>query len=113
MENLNLESQMYKMNELQTELTRGKEQYEKALPQYEALLDIVKKSDREEELPEGFAATTEGDMLNIQKGLDNINKRLGYIGILLDKAKDNAEVEGIVTLTLLALGIGLDAEKED
>lgn len=113
MENLNLESQMYKMNELQAELTRGKEQYEKALPQYEALLDIVKKSDREEELPEGFVAATDGDMRNIQKGLDNINKRLAYIGILLDKAKDNAEVEGIVTLTLLALGIGLDVEKED
>lgn len=112
MENINLESQLYKLNELQTELVRGKEQYEKTLPQYEALLDIIEKSGREEELPEGFAATTDGDMRNIQKGLCNIERRLGYIGILLEKAKENPEIEGIITLTLLSLGIGLGEFEE-
>nr|DAJ55473.1 MAG TPA: hypothetical protein [Caudoviricetes sp.] len=112
MENINLESQMYKLNELQAELSRGKEQYEKALPQYEALLDIIEKSGREEELPEGFVSTTEGDMRNIEKGLCNIERRLGYIGILLEKAKENPDVEGIVTLTLLSLGIGLGEFEE-
>ena len=112
MENINVESQMYKLNELQTELSRGKEQYEKALPQYDALLDIIKQSEREEELPEGFVSTTETDRNNIQKGLDNINKRLGYIGILLDKAKTDKTVEGIVTMTLLSLGIGLETTED-
>lgn len=113
MENINLESQMYKLNELQAELIRGKEQYTKALPQYDALLDIIKQSDREDELPEGFVATTEGDKNNIQKGLDNINKRLCYIAMLLDKAKENPDVEGIVTLTFLSLGIGLETTVEE
>lgn len=107
MENINLESQMYKLNELQTELIRGKEQYTKALPQYDALLDIIKKSNREDELPEGFITTTETDRRNIEKGLCNIERRLGYIRILLEKAKENPEIDGIVTLTLLSLGIGL------
>ena len=113
MENINLESQMYKLNELQAELSRGKEQYEKALPQYDALLDIIKQSEREEELPEGFTSTTEGDRNNIQKGLDNINRRLSYIAMLLDKAKDDKSVEGIVTLTFLSLGIGLETATEE
>jgi hypothetical protein len=112
MENFNLESQMYKLNELQTELSRGREQYMKALPQYDALLDIIKKSEREDELPEGFVSTTEGDRNNIQKGLCNIEHRLGYIGILLEKAKENPEIDGIVTLTLLSLGIGLGEFEE-
>lgn len=112
MENINLESQMYKLNELQAELSRGREQYMKALPQYDALLDIIKQSEREDELPEGFTSTTEGDRNNIQKGLNNINNRLCYIAMLLDKAKENPEVEGIVTLTLLSLGIGLGEFEE-
>ena len=49
MENFNLESQMYKLHELQVELERGKEQYEKAIPQYTALIDIIKKSGHEEQ----------------------------------------------------------------
>lgn len=113
MENFNLESQMYKLNELQTELSRGREQYMKALPQYDALLDIIKKSEREDELPEGFVSTTETDRGNIQKGLDNINKRLCYIRILLDKAKEDKSIEGIVTMTLLSLGIGLETATEE
>lgn len=112
MENINVESQLYKLNELQAELVRGKEQYEKALPQYDALLDIIKQSEREDELPEGFTSTTEGDRNNIQKGLCNIERRLGYIGILLEKAKENPEIEGIITLTLLSLGIGLGEFEE-
>lgn len=112
MAKVNLESQMYKLNELQTELIRGKEQYEKAIPQYDALLDIIEKSGREEELPEGFVATTDGDMRNIEKGLCNIERRLGYIRILLEKAKENPEIDGIVTLTLLSLGIGLGEFEE-
>ena len=112
MENINLESQMYKLNELRAELSRGKEQYEKALPQYDALLDIIKQSEREDELPEGFTSTTEGDRNNIERGLCNIERRLGYIGILLEKAKENPDVEGIVTLTLLSLGIGLGEFEE-
>ena len=85
MAKVNLESQMYKLNELQTELIRGKEQYEKAIPQYDALLDIIAKSGREAELPENFVETTTEDKGNIQKGLNNINKRLGYIEMLFDK----------------------------
>lgn len=112
MAKVNLESQMYKLNELQTELIRGKEQYEKAIPQYDALLDIIAKSNREAELPENFVETTTEDKGNIQKGLNNINKRLGYIEMLFDKAKKNKDVEGIVTLTMLALGIGLTEANE-
>lgn len=108
MENFNLESQMYKLHELQTELVRGKEQYEKAIPQYNALIDIIKKSGHEDKLPDGFIATTMEDKKNIQKGLVNINCRLGYIKMLFDKAQTNEDVEAIVTLTLLALGIGLN-----
>ena len=108
MENFNLESQMYKLHELHTELVRGKEQYEKAIPQYDALIDIIKKSGHEDKLPEKFIETTIEDKQNIQKGLVNINCRLGYIKMLFDKAQTNEEVDAIVTLTLLALGIGLN-----
>ena len=108
MENFNLESQMYKLHELQVELERGKQQYEKAIPQYTALIDIIKKSGHEDQLPDGFVETTTNDKKNIQKGLLNINARLGYIKMLFDKAQANGDVEAIVTLTLLALGIGLN-----
>lgn len=111
MKNVNLESQLYKLHELKAELDRGNEQYQKALPQYQALLDIVEKSGKLDKLPENFIETLRDDMKNIKRGLTNINKRQIYIQMLLDKVKDNPEVEGIITLTLLSLGIGLDTEE--
>lgn len=111
MENINLESQLFKIFELETELKRGAEQYSAAIPQYEALLDIVKASNRIQELPEGFCEHTEEDLENIKKGLRNIRKRLMYIQMLKDKAKDNSDAEGLITLVFLALGIGVETEE--
>lgn len=113
MENINLESQMFKIFELDAELKRGAEQYAAAIPQYEALLDIVKTSERANELPEGFCEHTTEDLENIKKGLHNIKKRLMYIQMLKDKVKDNSEAEGLVTLVFLALGIGVETGEQE
>ena len=51
MNNIEVSSQYYKICELEAEMKRGREQYAKAIPQYEALLDIVEKSKRAKELP--------------------------------------------------------------
>lgn len=107
-EHIEMESKMYMLYELEAELKRGEEQYGKTIPQYEALIDIVKSSGRDEELPEGFIETTESDLNNIKLGISNIRRRLGYIAMLKDKVASDPAIEGFVTLTLGALGIGLE-----
>lgn len=112
MEHMNLESQLYRIYELETELLRGREQYSKAIPQYEALIDIVDKSGRIEELPDNFIDSTKDDLANITKGLHNIEQRLAYINILREKIEQNPEAEQILTLTMYALGLS-DVTVED
>lgn len=110
MNNIEVSSQYYKICELEAEMKRGREQYAKAIPQYEALLDIVEKSKRAKELPENFKENTTEDLERIKTGLKNIDKRLIYIQMLNDKRAESeekkAEIDGIISLVFLALGIG-------
>lgn len=113
-----IQSQLYRMYELRTELLRGQESYKKMIPQYKAIIDIYTHSKRKKDVPENFLSQFEEDLTNLKKGLDNINYRLNCIGALLTKAEENPDsrsiVDWFVTLIFNALGMGLnDKEEQD
>lgn len=105
-----IESKLYRMFELQRELTTGKEQYEKMLPSYQKIAATLGKI-KDDDVVATAKKQFEDDVESIKKGLDNINIRLNAIDLLLKKSDEGDEAREIVgwfvTMIFTALGIDL------
>ena len=111
-----IENQIYRIYELQAELKRGKENYEKMLLQYQAVIDALTESGKKDQFPEGTIEQFTKDKADIQKGLENIGYRLKMIDMLLNYGKSSNEskaiVEYFVSLVFQILGLGLPGAEE-
>lgn len=112
-----LESQISKIYELKSRFEKELENFEQTKPQYDALIDIIEKSGRIEELPPNFLEGVKKDRQELETAGEVIGQRLGILKILVDKyeaiAKENNENTGIETnsvneiLTLVFYGLGI------
>ena len=104
-------SKLYRLYELQRELDSGKDQYEKMLPQYKALVEKLKADDNEAFVKQ-VVNQFETDAKSIQTGLENIQKRQWALNLILSKADESEEsktvVDWFVTMIFTALGIDLN-----
>ena len=109
-------SKLYRLYELQRELDSGKEQYEKMLPQYKALVEKLKADDNEAFVKQ-VVNQFETDAKSIQTGLENIQKRQWALNLILSKADESEEsktvVDWFVTMIFTALGIDLNDTAND
>lgn len=109
-----MESKFYRIFELQQELKNGKEQYEKMAPSYRKFIEELKKIENPDELVTDAIKQFESDADSIDKGLENIKRRLWAIELLLQKSDESDEAKEIVnwfvTLVFTALGIDLTAD---
>ena len=110
-------SQLYRIYELQAELQRGHESYQKMIPQYEAIIDVYKHSKRKKDLPENFLEQFEKDLKDIKTGLENIDYRLNCINLLLQKASESPDTRAIVdwfvTVIFHSLGMGINENEPE
>lgn len=110
MAEVNLESGMSRLYELQTQIGRTLENIATLQKQYDALNEIVEASDRKDELPVDFVSGITAYKEKLKSQEATLMNRLGYIKTIIgwyEKQDDTAKfVEQVVTLTMVSLGIG-------
>lgn len=109
-------SQLYRIYEVQRELSLGKEKYGEMVPQYEAIIAALSESDKKDQFPKETIEQFEKDLGDIKKGLENIDYRLSLIDELqkqIDQGDEQRQiVDFFVSATLTILGIGLSDPEE-
>lgn len=112
----NLESQIYKLYELRTQLKKGIEHYETLFEQYTTLIGLVKESGKEESLPENFADGLEDYKSQLAGMLPQMKLRVSYLDLLIAQYEESgdkgAKVDEIVTLLFNSLGIDQSTPEE-
>lgn len=110
MAEVNLESGMSRLYELQTQIGRTLENIATLQKQYDVLNEIVEASDRKDELPADFVSGITAYKEKLKSQEATLINRLGYIKTIIgwyEKQDDTAKfVEQVVTLTMVSLGIG-------
>ena len=110
MAEVNLESGMSRLYELQTQISRTLENIATLQKQYDVLNEIVEASDRKDELPADFVSGITAYKEKLKSQEATLINRLGYIKTIIgwyEKQDDTAKfVEQVVTLTMVSLGIG-------
>ena len=111
---MKLSSQMGKIHEYAAELDARKGDYEKLIGQYDALIDVVKASDRQDEFPDDFVESLEQVRENAKTQLEHLHYRVGYAKAILDMWKENnGLVDQIVTLMFNIFGVDVSAPESE